>query len=84
MTLGLVAASLIPVYSSPFVGCETIGWLTLAPGCAYWPKALRGFLFVGGIALLSIRWFLPVLAVLVLLIASLLGGIEYIQTGEHI
>ena len=84
VTLGLIAASLIPFYSGPFVGCDTTGWLVLEPGCARWPEALRGFLFVAGVALLSIRWFLPVLAVFSLLIASLLGGIEYIQTGKHI
>ena len=84
VALGFIVASLIPVYSAPFGGCDATGWLALEPGCAHWPEALRGFLFVAGIALLSTRWFLPILAVIALLIASLHGGIEHIQTGEHL
>ena len=84
MALGIVAASAIPRYDMPFGGCAAAGWLTLDPACGHWPEALSGFLFVSGIALLSpARWRLPVVAVFLLLIASLLGGIDSIKSGEH-
>jgi hypothetical protein len=85
VALGIVAASTIPRYDMPFGGCAAAGWLTLDPACAHWPEALSGFLFVGGIALLSpARWRLPLVGVLLLLIASLLGGIDSIKSGEHL
>jgi hypothetical protein len=85
VVFGCLGFGLVPVFGMPFSGCESAGWLVLSAGCGHWPEALRGFLFVLPIAVLTpAHWRLPVVACILLLAVALAGGASAVQAGDHL
>ena len=84
IALGVVLSALVPIYSQPFVGCQTMSLFVANPHCSYWPEALRGALLV-----LPVSWLvrstgqLAALSFLVFLLAFA-GGLQGISSGADL
>ena len=78
---GAAWALAIPIYSSPFSGCEGQGLFSVGP-CGEWPEIFRGFGFVAICTLLGPPKLWPSLFSLVVVAAvAMLGGLMTIETG---
>ncbi len=82
--LALLWVGLFPIYSDPFAGCDSYGYLTLQEGCSNWPQFFRGFGFVLIAAVIApSRIHLHYVAIVVIGIATLFGGFEGLRLGGH-
>ena len=83
IVVAIILFGLVPIYSSPFVGCGETGIFTLDPGCSWWPEFLRGFIFLAALLILAQhKRVLAGIGLGVILVVVLVGGVHFLFTGE--